>query len=116
MLSRVTEQFEKLALRIDPEYAIKFLSMIPPSVMVRLQRMRFRHTLKLAARSPFYAEQFAKRGIDIRKIKHPAELGASYPTVDDLHESGPDAFLTGRADTAFETTGTTGSETKRVFF
>lgn len=116
MLSRITEQFEKLALRTSPVYAIKCLSMIPRPVFEALQRMRFRHTLKLAARAPFYAEQFAKRGIDIRKIKHPSDLGDFYTTGEDLHEYGAEAFLTGRAEVAFESTGTTGNETKRVFF
>ena len=116
MLSRITEQFEKIALRTDPAYAIKFLGMIPQPIFERLQRVRFRHTLKLAARSPFYSEQFAKRGIDVRKVKQPSDLGDFYTTGDDLNKYGAEAFLTGRADTAFETTGTTGSETKRVFF
>ena len=116
MLSKITEQFEKLALRTNPKYAIQLLGKLPPSVMLEMQKMRFRHTLKLAAKAPFYIEQFQKHKIDWRKIKHPAELGDLYTTGDDLRDWGAEAFLTGRADTAFETTGTTSGETKRVFF
>ncbi len=116
MLSLVTEQFEKIALRTDPTLAIRLLASIPDPIFQRLQRMRFRHTLKIAAKAPFYVEQFAKRGIDIRKIRQPADLGDFYTSGDDLQKYGAEAFLTGRAETAFETTGTAGSETKSVFF
>ena len=116
MLSKITEQFEKIALRTNPKYAIRLLGKLPPSVMLEMQKMRFRHTLKLATKAPFYIEQFQKHKIDWRKIRHPAELGGLYTTGDDLRDWGAEAFLTGRADTAFETTGTTSGETKRVFF
>ena len=116
MLSKITEQLEKLALRTNPKYAIKFLGKLPPSVILGIQKMRFRQTLKLAANAPFYREQFENRGIDWRKIKHPAELGDFFTTGEDLRKYGAEAFLVGRADTAFETTGTTSNEPKRVFF
>lgn len=78
---------------------------------------RFRRTLRLAAeRSSFYREQFQKRGIDVNRIEHPSELGDFYTTGEDLRAHGAEAFLTGRADTAFETTGTTSPIPKRVFF
>ena len=116
MLSKITEQFEKLALRTNPKYAISLLNRMPPAFLSQMQFLRFRHTLKLAAKAPFYAEEFNKRGIDANKIKHPSDLGDFYTTGDDLQKHGAEAFLTGRADTAFETTGTTSGETKRVFF
>jgi phenylacetate-CoA ligase len=43
-------------------------------------------------------------------------LGDFYTTGEDLRAHGAEAFLTGRADTAFETTGTTSPSPKRVFF
>ena len=116
MFSKLTEQFEKFALRTNPAYAIKFLNALPPGVLAQIQLMKFRATLKLAANAPFYKEQFAKRNIDANKIKHPSELGDFYTTGADLQKYGAEAFVTGRADTAFETTGTTSGETKRVFF
>ena len=116
MLSKITEQFEKLALRTNPSYAIRFLNRMPPALLTKIQLMKFRQTLKLAAGAPFYAEEFQKRGIDASKIKRPSDLGDFYTTGDDLQKYGAEAFVVGRADTAFETTGTTSGETKRVFF
>ena len=116
MLSKLTEQFEKFALRTNPAYAIRFLNSLPPNLLAQIQLMKFRATLKLAATAPFYREEFQKRGIDANKIKHPSELGDFFTTGADLQKYGAEAFVVGRADTAFETTGTTSNETKRVFF
>src|SRR5258706_16297818 len=52
----------------------------------------------------------------VRRIEHPSQLGDFYTTGEDLREEGAEAFLTGHADTAFETTGTTSPIPKRVFF
>src|SRR2546426_2818128 len=117
MISKFIELFEGVALRTNPERAIRLLGLLPPSFIDAMQRARFRRTLRLAAeRSPFYREQFRRRGIDVRRIEHPAQLGDFYTTGEDLRAFGADGFLTGRADTAFETTGTTSPVPKRVFF
>ena len=116
MLSKLTEQFEKFALRTNPAYAIKFLNRMPPALLAQIQLLKFRQTLKLAARAPFYREALQKRGIIVDKINRPSELGDFFTTGADLQKHGAEAFLVGRADTAFETTGTTSSEPKRVFF
>ena len=116
MLSKITEQIEKIALRTNPQAGINLIGKIPPKIFAAMQKARFRQTLKLAAnRSTFYREQFKKRGIDWRKINHPSELGDFYTTGEDIR-ANPDAFLTGRADTAFETTGTTSPVPKRIYF
>src|SRR5436309_12795780 len=117
MISKTIEQVERLALRMKPERAIGLLSSLPTSAIEAMQRARFRRTLRLAAEtSSFYHEQFKQRGIDIRKIEHPSELNDFFTTGEDLRAHGAEAFLTGRADTAFETTGTTSPTPKRVFF
>ncbi len=116
MLSKITEQIEKLALRTNPKFAIGLLGIIPPSFIRNLQKMRFRQTLKLAARAPFYAEQFKTRGINVDKIRQPSDLGDFFTTGEDLRKYGAKGFIVGRADTAFETTGTTSNEPKSVFF
>ncbi len=116
MLSKLTEQLEKFALRTNPQLGINLIGRIPPKMFAAMQKARFRQTLKLAAeRSEFYCEQFKKRGINWRIINHPAQLGDFYTTGEDIR-SNPDAFLTGRADTAFETTGTTSPVPKRIYF
>ena len=104
MINKIMEQLEKLALRTSPGLAVSLVDKAPPSVMLALQKMRFRETLKIAAKAPFYAREFRRRNIDIRKIKHPDQLGDFFTTGDDLIENGPEAFVAGRADTAFETT------------
>src|SRR2546427_4838628 len=117
MLSELIELFEGVALRTNPERAVRLLSALPTSAIDALRRARFKRTLRLAAeRSPFYREQFRKRRIDVRRIERPSQLGDFYTTGEDLRSHGAEQFLTGHADTAFETTGTTSPAPKTVFF
>jgi phenylacetate-CoA ligase len=106
-----------MALRTNPERALRLLSHIPDSAFEALRRARFRRTLRIAAeRAPFYREQFRRRGIDVRRIDDPSQLGDFYTTGEDLRAHGAEDFLTGRPYTAFETTGTTSPVPKRVYF
>ncbi|HEV7843553.1 MAG TPA: hypothetical protein VGO69_07630 [Pyrinomonadaceae bacterium] len=117
MLTKIIEQIEHAVLRMEPHHAERFLNMSPPWAIEKMQRARFRRTLRLAAEhSTFYREEFKRRAINVRRIEHPSELGDFYTTGEDLRAHGAEAFLTGRADTAFETTGTTSPLPKRVFF
>ncbi len=117
MLTNIIEQIEHAVLHMEPKRAVRFLNVSPAWAIEKMQRARFRRTLRLAAeRSSFYRAEFKRRGIDVRRIEHPAELGDFYTTGEDLRAHGAEAFLTGRADTAFETTGTTSPVPKRVFF
>jgi phenylacetate-CoA ligase len=117
MLTSLVEWAELLALRTSPARAIELLGLIPTSALEAMRRTRFRRTLRTAAKhSSFYREQFRRRGIDIQRIDHPSQLGDFFTTGDDLRSQGADAFLVRRADTAFETTGTTSPVPKRVFF
>src|ERR1051325_7883292 len=117
ILTNIIEQAERVVLRMEPSRAVRFLNVTPAWAIERMQRARFRRTLRLAAEaSPFYRAEFKRRGIDARRIEHPSELGDFYTTGEDLRAHGAEAFLTGRADTAFEATGTTSPAPKRVFF
>src|SRR5438876_1601473 len=117
MLTSIVELAELLALRTRPERAVELLGFIPGPALEAMRRARFRRTLRIAAeRSAFYREQFRARGIDLRRIDHPSQLGDFYTTGEDLRSHGADAFVVRRADTAFETTGTTSRVPKRVFF
>lgn len=117
MLTKITEQLERLALKTNPQRAVQLLGRLPQSAFENLQRARFQQALRLAARrSEFYRAEFKRRGIDVESIRHPSELGDFYTTGEDLRKHGAQAFLTGRPDTAFETTGTTSPIPKRVFF
>jgi phenylacetate-CoA ligase len=117
MISKLIEYTERASLRLSPEGARRVLNSTPGALMRKMQTVRFRETIRLVAeRSPFYREEFKRRGIDVRAIRHPSDLGDFYTTGEDLRRCGAEAFLTGRADTAFETTGTTSPVPKRVFF
>src|SRR5882757_7494196 len=117
MLVSLIELIERTVLHMEPHRSVRFLNVSPPWAIEAMQRARFRRTVRLAAeRSSFYREQFRKRGIDVRRIEHPSQLGDFYTTGEDLRAHGADAFLVRHADTAFETTGTTSPVPKRVFF
>jgi phenylacetate-CoA ligase len=117
MLSSLVELAELAALRTSPQRAVELLGLIPSSALDAMRRARFRRTLRVAAEwSTFYREEFRKRGIDVRRIEHPSQLGDFYTSGEDLRRHGADAFRVRRADTAFETTGTTSPVPKRVFF
>jgi phenylacetate-CoA ligase len=117
MLTSLVELAERLALRTSPQRAVELLGLIPSSALEGMRRARFRRTLRIAAeRSTFYREQFRLRGVDVRRIDDPSQLGDFYTTGEDLRSHGAEAFLVRRADTAFETTGTTSPVPKRVFF
>ncbi len=117
MLSAIVETAERLALRTNPERALRLLGYIPDAAFDAVRRARFKRTLRLAAeRSPFYREQFRRRGLDVGRIEHPSQLGDFYTTGEDLRTFGAEEFLIGRPATAFETTGTTSPVPKRVFF
>jgi phenylacetate-CoA ligase len=116
MLSEIIRRAEGFALQLEPQHAIRLLNAMPPSLIEAVQRVRFRQTLQLVAtRSSFYREQFRRRGINPRRIDHPSQLGDFYTTGEDLRAHVED-FRVGRADTVFETTGTTSPVPKRVFF
>src|SRR4030088_155501 len=117
MLSRLVEVGERLALRTSPQRAVELLGLIPTSALEAMRAARFRRTLLSAAeRAPFYRDEFRRRGIDVRRIEHPSQLGDFYTTGEDLRTHGAEDFLAGRASTAYETTGTTSPIPKRVFF
>ena len=117
MFAKLIEYAERASLRMPAERAKQMLGLMPDAFIERMQAARFRSTLRLVAeRSRFYREEFRKRGIDARRVRHPAELGDFYTTGEDLRRHGPEAFIVGPADTAFETTGTTSPVPKRVFF
>src|SRR6202158_1172095 len=117
MLTNLIEQIERMILHMEPHRSVRFLNAAPAWSLPKIQSARFRRALRLAAeRSTFYREQFRRRGIDVRRIEHPSQLGDFYTTGEDLRTHGAEAFVVGRADTAFETTGTTSPVPKRVFF
>src|SRR5215470_2177245 len=93
MLTSIVELTEIIALRTSPQRAVELLGLIPSSALEAMRRARFRRTLRVAAESSaFYRDQFRKRGIDVRRIEHPSQLGDFYTSGEDLRSYGPDAF------------------------
>src|SRR5437773_2272372 len=109
MLTDLVDRLEGLVLRAAPAQGPRVMGALPPQVLASMQASRFRRTLRIAGRAPFYRDAFRTRGIRVETIRHPSELGDFYTTGEDLRSHGPEAFLVGRPDTAFETTGTTSS-------
>src|ERR1700736_2533564 len=103
MLTNIIEQIERRVLHMEPHRSVRFLNLSPTWAIEAMRRARFRRTLRLAAeRSSFYREQFRQRRIDVSRIEHPSELGDFYTSGEDLRTYGAEAFLTGRASTAYE--------------
>ena len=68
MISKLIECTEHAALRLSPERARKLFAVgLSEPMLRRMQSARFRRTVRLAAeRSPFYRDEFRRRGIDAR--------------------------------------------------
>jgi phenylacetate-CoA ligase len=76
---------------------------------------RFGETVRYAARySAFYRDAFARRGINPRAVRTPADLGDFFTTPDDLVRD-PQAFLCRPPNIVFESSGTSGKN-KQVFY
>lgn len=83
--------------------------------LIRLQEVRLRTTLARAARSPFYAEHFARAGVDLASIQGPRDITQlPFTTKDDLRSAYPDRMLTRPVSDMLRlhaSSGTTGSAT-----
>ncbi|NCD24029.1 MAG: phenylacetate--CoA ligase [Deltaproteobacteria bacterium] len=83
--------------------------------LIRLQEVRLRTTLARAARSPFYAEHFARAGVDPASIQGPRDITLlPFTTKDDLRSAYPDRMLTRPVTDMLRlhaSSGTTGSAT-----
>jgi phenylacetate-CoA ligase len=75
----------------------------------------FGQTVRLAAScSAFYRREFARRGIDPRRVRGPEGLGEFFLTSDDLRATGAAEFCCAPPELAIESSGTTGRIT-RIF-
>ncbi len=83
--------------------------------LIRLQEVRLRTTLARAARSPFYAEHFARAGVDLASVQGPQDIAKlPFTTKDDLRSAYPDRMLTRPVTDMLRlhaSSGTTGSAT-----
>src|SRR5690242_11199200 len=100
LITGLAQRLEEAALSKAPEASARLFGALPPAALSAIQRARFRETLARAALSPFYRDAFASRGIDVRTITHPAQLGDFYTVGEDLRRLDSSAFVVGRPDTA----------------
>ncbi len=88
----------------------------PASVIRRLQAEAFREAVGFAARhQKFFGRKLKEAGIDIRRVRVPADLGPVFTTPEDLRRYPAEDFLCREPELVFETTGTSGGP-KRVYF
>src|SRR5579862_2031192 len=117
MLSRIPEFIDHYLIRDRIALRAKFAGYIPASAVPGIQREKFRQIVRYAAaHSPFYKRRFAERGIDVRRLRTPEDLGNFFTTAQDLRENPVEDFLCARPELGFETTGTTAATGKRVYF
>ena len=117
MLSRIPELLDNLLIGANVPRRARVASHIPPSIVPGIRRSKFRGLLRYVQdRSPFYRRRFKELGIDIRSIRTPEDLGDFFTTAQDLRENPVEDFLCDRPELAFETTGTTATTSKRVYF
>ncbi len=89
---------------------------VPHGILHRLEEDNFRKTVQFVAEhSPFYKRRFKELNIDASTVKAPQDLKDFFTTAEDLRQN-PEEFICLKADTAYETTGTTSKRPKRVYF
>lgn len=117
MLSRIAEFADDVLIGANVPLRASLAPLIPPSVVPRIQKDKFRRVLRYVCdRSPFYRRRFKEIGVDVRQVHVPTDLGDFFTTARDLRDNPVEEFLCGRPELGFETTGTTSTTSKRVYF
>ena len=117
MLYRIPELIDELVIGSNVARRARLAVHVPPSIVPAIRRDKFRRLLRYVnTRSPFYRRRFKELGIDVRGVRTPEDLGGFYTTAQDLRENPVEDFLCGRPELGFETTGTTSTTPKRVYF
>jgi phenylacetate-coenzyme A ligase PaaK-like adenylate-forming protein len=117
MLSRIAEVLDDALIGANVPLRARLAPHIPQWVVPTIQRDKFRRLLRyVSERSPFYRRRFKESGIDIRGVSVPADLGDFFTTAQDLRDHPIEEFLCGRPELGFETTGSTLTASKRVYF
>ncbi len=117
MLSRIPELLDDLIVGNNIARRSRLAAKIPPGLVPSIRRSKFRTLMRyVSERSPFYRRRFKELGIDPRGIRTPEDLGTFFTTAQDLRDHPVEDFLCGRPELGFETTGTTATTSKRVYF
>jgi phenylacetate-CoA ligase len=117
MFGKMLDDLQLELLWKNPGRAISVYERIPRAWIDGFRLANLKNSLKLAReKAPFYAQKFREHPVDLDRIRSTADLGPIFTTPSDLQTLPPEQFLCGRADTAFETTGTFSKRPKRVLF
>jgi phenylacetate-CoA ligase len=117
MFSRIPELIDDHIVGKNIELRAKLASKIPPGLVPSIRRAKFRKLIQyVGEKSPFYRRRFKEAGIDPRGIGSPEEMGNFFTTSQDLRENPVEDFLCGRPENGFETTGTTATTSKKLWF
>ena len=117
LFSRIPEVIDEVFIGGNIARRAKAASRLPPSLIPGIRRGKFRRLMRYVnERSPFYRRRFKEAGIDVRGLREPADLGDFFTTAQDLRDNPVEEFLCARPELGFETTGTTATTGKRVYF
>lgn len=117
MLSSLTQFVDHHLIRDRIGLRAAFAKRLPPSLAAGAREAGFRQLVRyVGEKSPFYRRRFREAGIDVRALKRPEDMGDFFTTAQDLRDNPIEDFLCDRPELGFETTGTTASTGKRVYF
>jgi phenylacetate-CoA ligase len=117
LLSRIPEIIDNVFIGGNVARRAKAASRLPPALIPGIRREKFRRLVRYVnERSPFYRRRFKEAGIDVRGLREPADMGDFFTTAQDLRDNPVEEFLCARPELGFETTGTTATTGKRVYF
>jgi phenylacetate-CoA ligase len=94
-----------------PRLPVAFLRALPLPLLHALRGPGLRETFRIAARAPWYRDAFAAARVDVGRVRQPEDLGGFFLTPQVL-KTRPEALLTGPADLAIESSGTSGHVTR----
>src|SRR5437660_7411141 len=97
--------------RRAPRLPFAFLRALPLGLLHALRAPGLRATFRVAARASYYRDAFAAARVDVARARRPEDLGDFYLTPGVL-KTRPEALVTGPAELAIESSGTTGHATR----
>lgn len=116
MLARLRKIFENVLIGDSVPALVRWGKPLPRRLIKGIQADSFREVMIYAARhQKFFARKLRERGIDVRAVRRPEDLGDIFTTADDLLNLPPEDFLCKEPQAVFETTGTSGAP-KRTYF
>src|SRR5256884_1792651 len=94
-----------------PRLPFAFLRAMPLGLLHALRAPGLRATFRVAAHASYYRDAFAAMRVNVARARRPEDLGDLYLTPGGL-KARPEALVTGTAELAIESSGTTGHATR----